>query len=170
MTVTLRGAYEGARSVEKAIESLPVLADLAGLTQALLREVMDLLTPETAGIYLPAPDGFRVWASHSFSNVEKTMAIQSHQPLFADLIVRHEAVLIEPLDLAQSLANGVGGARTNAFLAAPIEVDNKCVGVVVAGRGHFDNEDLDRLEALANEAALGLGIALGLDRLRQLLS
>ncbi|HLW18163.1 MAG TPA: GAF domain-containing protein [Actinomycetota bacterium] len=162
----LRAAYESMRSVEKAIDDLPVLTDLRDLTQALLGEVVDLLTPETAGIYLPGPDGFRVWASHNFSNVEKTMAVQTHQPLFADLLVRHESVLIEPLDMAQQLAAGVGGARTNAFLATPIEVNKKCVGVIVAGRGHFENEDLDRLAALADEASLGLGVALGLDRLR----
>ena len=166
----LRAAFDSLNAVEAAIDELPVLTDLRALTQALMGEVVDLLTPETAAIYLPAPDGFRVWASHGFSNVEKTMAVQSHQPLFADMLVRHEAVLIEPLDLAQQLATGVGGARTNAFIASPIEVNRKCVGVIVAGRDHFENEDLDRLEALAEEAAMGLGVALGLDRVRRLLT
>jgi hypothetical protein len=166
MTAALREAFDSLTSVEKAIDDLPVLTDLAELTQALLREVTDLLWPQTAAIYLPGPDGFRVWASHGFSNVEKTMAVQSHQPLFVDLLVRHESVLIEPLDMAQQLAAGVGGARTKAFLATPIEVNKKCVGVIVAGREHFENEDLDHLAALAHEAALGLGIALGLDRIR----
>jgi len=78
--------------------------------------------------------------------------------------------LLEPLDMAQQLADGVGGARTKAFLATPIEVNQKCVGVIVAGREHFENEELDRLAALANEAALGLGVALGLDRLRSKLT
>lgn len=170
MAASLREAFDSLASVEKAIDQLPVLTDLAELTQALLREVTDLLWPQTAAIYLPGPDGFRVWASHGFSNVEKTMPVQSHQPLFVDLLVRHESVLIEPLDMAQQLAAGVGGARTKAFLATPIEVNKKCVGVIVAGREHFENEDLDHLAALANEAALGLGIALGLDRLRTKLS
>ena len=162
----LRAAVVGVAGIEKALAEVPVLTDLEGLTQALIGEVVDLLTPETAGLYLPGPDGFQVWASHNFSNVERSMVVQTHQPLFADLLVRHEALLIEPLDLAHGLANGVGGARTNAFLASPIEVDGTCIGVIVAGRGHFENEDLDRLEALAEEAALGLAVALGLDRLR----
>ena len=98
------------------------------------------------------------------------MSVQPHQPLFVDLLVRHEAVLIEPLDLAQSLVVGVGGARTNSFLASPIEIDRVCVGVIVAGRGHFENEDLDHLESLAEEAGMGLGVALGLDRVRRLLT
>jgi transcriptional regulator with GAF, ATPase, and Fis domain len=166
----LRAAFDSLSAVEAAIAELPVLTDLQGLTEALMGEVVDLLTPQTAAIYLPSPDGFRVWASHGFSNVEKTMAVQTHQPLFADLLVRHEAVLIEPLDLAQQLAAGIGGARTNAFIASPIEVNRKCVGVLVAGRDHFENEDLDHLEALAEEAAMGLGVALGLDRLRRLLT
>jgi hypothetical protein len=170
MTAALREAFDSLASVEKAIDDLPVLTDLAELTQALLGEVTGLLWPQTAAIYLPGPDGFRVWASHGFSNVEKTMAVQSHQPLFVDLLVRHESVLIEPLDMAQQLAAGVGGARTKAFLATPIEVNKKCVGVIVAGREHFENEDLDHLDALAHEAALGLGIALGLDRIRTKLS
>ena len=167
VSVRLRAAFDGVKALESAIEGLPVLTDLVGLTQALLGEVVDLLTPETAAVYLPGPDGFRVWASHNFSQVEKTKAVQTHQPLFADLLVRHQALLIEPLDMAQTLANGVGGARTNAFLAAPMDVDRICVGIIVAGRGHFEDEDLDRLEGLAVEAALGLGIALGLDRLKQ---
>jgi transcriptional regulator with GAF, ATPase, and Fis domain len=166
VSAKLRAAFDALSAVENAIEELPVLTDLRGLTQALVGEVVELLSPQTAAIYLPSPDGFRVWASHGFSNVEKTMAVQTHQPLFADLLVRHESVLIEPLDLAYQLAAGVGGARTNAFLASPIEVNRTCVGVIVAGREHFENEDLDHLEALAEEAAMGLGIALGLDRLR----
>jgi hypothetical protein len=74
----LRAAFDGIVSVEKAIDELPVLIDLAGLAEALIGEVVDLLTPDTAGIYLPGPGGFRVWASHGFSNVEKNMAVQSH--------------------------------------------------------------------------------------------
>lgn len=170
VTARLRAAYESVGNVEQAMDDLPVLGDLAQLTQALLKEVLDLLWPQTAAIYLPGPDGFRVWASHGFSQVEKTMAVQTHQPLFVDLLVRHESVLIEPLDMAQQLAAGVGGARTKAFLATPIEIDKRCVGVIVAGREHFENEELDRVAALANEAALGLGLALGLDRLRTKLS
>jgi len=170
VSTRLRVAFDALSAVESAIDELPVLTDLRGLTQALIGEVIFLLSPETAALYLPSPDGFRVWASHGFSNVEKTMAVQTHQPLFADLLVRHEAVLIEPLDLAYQLAAGIGGARTNAFLASPIEVNRKCVGVIVAGRDHFENEDLDQLEALSEEAAMGLGIALGLDRLRGSLS
>jgi hypothetical protein len=166
MLVLLTAAFDSLGNLERAVDELPVLTDLAELTQALLREVLDLFWPQTAAIYLPGPDGFRVWASHGFSNVEKTMAVQTHQPLFVDLLVRHESVLIEPLDMAQQLAAGVGGARTKAFLATPIEVNQKCVGVIVAGREHFENEDLDHLAALAKEASLGLGIALGLDRLR----
>jgi hypothetical protein len=166
---TLREATEGLSKIEEAMEELPVLTDLRELTQALLGEVVDLLAPQTAAVYLPGPDGFRVWASHGFANVERTMAVQSHQPLFADLLVRHEAVLIEPLDLAVSLVAGVGGARTNAFIASPIEANQKCVGVIVAGRDHFENEDLDHLESLAQEVAMGLALALGLDRLKGLL-
>ena len=166
MAAALQEAYYSLAAVERAIDQVPVLIDLAELTQALLGEVLNLLWPQTAAIYLPGPDGFRVWASHGFSNVEKTMAVQTTQPLFVDLLVRHESVLIEPLDMAQQLAGGVGGARTIAFLATPIEVNQKCVGVIVAGREHFENSDLDNLAALAHEAALGLGIALGLDRLR----
>ena len=170
MAVLLAAAFDSMGNLERAVDELPVLTDLAELTQALLREVLDLFWPQTAAIYLPGPDGFRVWASHGFSSVEKTMAVQTHQPLFVDLLVRHESVLIEPLDMAQQLAAGVGGARTKAFLATPIEVNKKCVGVIVAGREHFENEDLDHLAALAKEAALGLGVALGLDRLRTKLS
>jgi GAF domain-containing protein len=162
----LRAAFAGVASLEKALSEVPVLTNLIELSQALMSEVVDLLTPDTAGLYLPGPDGFRVWASHNFSTVEKQMVIQTHQPLFADLLVRHEALLIEPLDLAHGLANGVGGARTNAFLASPIELERTCFGVIVAGRGHFENEDLDRLDALSEEAAPGLAVALGLDRLR----
>jgi hypothetical protein len=163
---TLRAAAEGLSKIEEAMEELPVLTDLHELTEALLGEVVELLQPQTAAVYLPGPDGFRVWASHGFANVERTMAVQTHQPLFADILVRHEAVLIEPIDLAVSLVAGIGGARTNAFIASPVEANSKCIGVIVAGRDHFENEDLDRLENLVEEASLGLAVALGLDRLK----
>jgi len=90
LTIRLRAANETLGEVEAALDELPMLADLTQLTAALLKEVMDLLWPQTAAIYLPSPDGFRVWASHGFSQVEKTMPVQSHQPLFVDLLVRHE--------------------------------------------------------------------------------
>lgn len=162
----LRAAAEAVDNIELAIAELPVLTDLRELTEGLLGAVVELLEPQTAGIYLPSPDGFRVWASHGFANVERTMAVQAHQPLFADILVRHEAVLIEPLDLAHSLVAGVGGARTNGLLASPIEAKGSCIAVIVVGREHFENDDLDRLESLAQEAAMGLAVALGLDRLR----
>jgi hypothetical protein len=165
----LEAAADALARIEAALNELPVLADLRDLTQVLIGEVVELLSPQVAGLYLPSPEGYRVWASHGFSSVERTMVVQPHQPLFADLFQNHEAVLIEPLDLAQSLVSGIGGARTNSFIASPIEANRKSVGVMIVGGEHFENEDLDRLEALTQEAATGLAIALGLDQLRALL-
>jgi len=169
VTGKLSAAAGALSQIEAALEEIPVLANLRDLTQALITEVVEMFSPQLAGLYLPAPEGYRVWASHGFSSVERTMTVAPHQPLFADILSRHEAVLIEPLDLAQSLVSGIGGARTNGFLAAPIEAHGKSVGVLVVGREHFANEDLSRLESLADEASMGLAVALGLDQLRGLL-
>jgi hypothetical protein len=41
------------------------------------------------------------------------------------------------------------------------------VAIVIAGKGSFSENDLDRLSDLANEAAPGLAVALALARLRE---
>jgi hypothetical protein len=74
-------------------------------------------------------------------------------------------VLIKPVDMAQGLVAGLGGARTEALMAAPIvEPDGACVAVVLAGAADYGQTDLDRLWAAASEAAPGFAVAQAYER------
>jgi hypothetical protein len=86
--------------------------------------------------------------------------------LFLQLSTGLEAVLIAPVDLAQGLVAGIGGARTEALMAAPLEVDGACQAIVIVGRQEFTEFDLDLLAEQAEEAAPGLAVAHMLERLR----
>jgi hypothetical protein len=95
------------------------------------------------------------------------MKVSPDQPLFRQMVARGEAVLIVPVDLAQGLVAGIGGARTDALVAAPVlDADGRCLAIAVAGRADFSEVDLDRLWARANEAAPGFAVSEHVQRTR----
>jgi hypothetical protein len=51
-------------------------------------------------------------------------------------------------------------------MAAPLEVDGRCIAIIIVGRRAFAPDDLESLDELAHEAAPGLAVAQLLDRLR----
>ncbi len=105
-------------------------------------------------------------AHRGLSRVESGMIVLETQPLFSDVLMTREGILIQPVDLAQGLVAGIGGARTEALMAAPAVVGGECVAIVVIGGDRFTETDLDRLSDLAAEAAPGLAVAHSLQRLR----
>jgi hypothetical protein len=155
------------KDIEDLLNELPMLGDLGSMCQALLGEVVDRFTPEIASVYVRGPKGFASVASHGLSRVEQGMIVPLDHPLFGQMIETPESVLIDPVELAQGLVAGIGGSRTPAMLVAPIQVDGRCVGVLVVGRKTFTDADLDALDDLAVEAAPGLAVAQMLDRLRR---
>jgi transcriptional regulator with GAF, ATPase, and Fis domain len=143
-----------------------MLNDLQGMTEALMSEVVQSFAPETAALMLRRVEGFTTYASAGLSHTEKGMVVPDDHPLFAQLISSMEPVLISPVDLAQGLVAGIGGARTEALMAAPLEVDGRCIAIIIVGRRAFTPDDLESLDELAHEAAPGLAVAQLLDRLR----
>jgi hypothetical protein len=167
-TITrLKQAIASARDLERLLAELPVLGQPRAMAHAFLGEVVEMFAPQVAAVYAPGADGnYGVIAAHGLSSVEAGMKVQPSQPLFMEIMTGCEAVLIAPVDLAQGLVAGIGGARTEALLACPLEVSGICHAIVIVGRQDFSEFDLDLLSELAEEAAPGLAVAQLLERLR----
>lgn len=166
MAERLRIAELAARELEGVVRKLPVLVDLHALAAALVGEVVERFAPEIAVLYVPGPNGFRVAAAEGLTSSERRMVVNADQPLFSKIWSSREAHLVAPLDLARGLVTGIGGARTEALIAGPVEAEGGCVGIIVVGGPDFTDGDLDKLDALAREAAPGLAVAQTIERLR----
>lgn len=162
----VRNALEGARELESLLDEIPSLSDPHAMARALVRETVELLGPETAVLYASDADGYRVAASHGLSAVEQSIVVPREQALFTDIASRMEAVLVAPVDLVRGLVSGIGGTNCDAMMLAPLDVDGRCAGILLAGRSRFGDEDLERLWHLAEEAAPGFAAARLIDRLR----
>lgn len=168
LVAKMRRVAAAGKDLEELLAELPMLADLASMSEALLGEVVERFVPQVACVYVRSPKGFRLVAGHGLSKVERGLVVSVDHPLFGEMLRTPEAVLISPVDLAQGLVAGIAGARTEALLAAPVQVAGHCVAIIVVGRHAFSEADLDVLDALAVEAAPGLAVAQMLDRLRDL--
>jgi len=162
----LRRAAANLRDVEGLVEELPVLDDLRTLADALIGEIDAQFTAPVASVFTRGQDGYQAIAHRGLSRVEAGMVVADTQPLFSDVLRTGEGILIQPVDLAQGLVAGIGGARTEALMAAPALLNDECVAIVLVGGDRFDEADLDRLSDLAGEAAPGLAVAHSLQRLR----
>lgn len=162
----LKIAAAHARELEGLIEQMPFLADLRAMADGLIGEIDRQFVCAVASVTVRRDEGFDVVAHRGLSRVEASMVIPETQSLFSDVLKTREGVLIQPVDLAQGLVAGIGGARTEALMVAPALVGDECVAVVVVGGDQFNEQDLDRLSDLAAEAAPGLAVAQLLDRLR----
>jgi hypothetical protein len=169
MVLRLRIAIDSARELETLVHELPVLAQPRAMAHAFLGEVVEMFAPQVAAVYATLPDGsYGVIAAHGLSNVEAGMRVPADQELFMEMARTLEAVLVAPVDLAQGLVAGIGGARTEALMAAPLAVGDVCHAIVVVGRQDFSEYDLDLLSEQADEAAPGLALAQMIDHIRGL--
>lgn len=169
MIARLRQATDAARELEALVHELPVLAQPRAMAHAFLGEVVEMFAPQVAAVFAPSFDGsYGVIAAHGLSSVEVGMKVSSDQPLFLEIAQTLQAVLIAPVDLAQGLVAGIGGARTEALIAAPMAVGRICHAIVIVGRQDFTEFDLDLLAEQADEAAPGLALAQMIDRIRGL--
>lgn len=167
MVARLKAAIVAGNELEALLDEMSALAQPRAMAHAFLGGVIDLFTPQVAAVYAPATDGtYSVIASHGLSTVEAGMKVMPGQPLFLEVVTGLQAILIAPVDLAQGFVAGIGGARTEALLAAPLEVDGICYGIVIVGRKEFSEFDLELLAELADEAAPGLAVAELVDRIR----
>jgi hypothetical protein len=163
----LKRAALNAAELELLVEELPFLADLSSMADGLVAEVESQFAAQVASVFVRRQDGYHAIAYRGLSKVESGMVVPESQPLFSDVLQTGEGILIQPVDLAQGLVAGIGGARTEAMMAVPAVVHGSCVAIVIAGQDRFTEQDLDRLSDLATEAAPGLAVALALARLRQ---
>lgn len=163
----LMAAIVAGRELEALVAELPVLTQPRAMAHAFLGEVVDLFQPQVAAVYAQGSDGnYSVIAGHGLSNVEAGMRVPPNQALFMEIASGLEAVLIAPVDLAQGLVAGIGGARTEALIAAPLEVTGTCHAIVIVGRQDFTEFDLELLTEMAEEAAPGLAVAQLVERIR----
>ena len=162
----LKIAAAHARELEDLIAQLPFLADLRAMAEGLIEEIDRQFVCGVASVSVRGESGYEVVGHRGLSRVEAGMVIPETQSLFSDILKTREGILIQPVDLAQGLVSGIGGARTEAMMVAPALVDDECVAMVVVGGDQFTEGDLDRLSDLAAEAAPGLAVAQLLNRLR----
>lgn len=162
----LKSAAAHAREIEDLIEQMPFLADLRAMADGLIGEIDRQFVCAITSVSVRRDDGYEVVAHRGLSRVEAGMIIPVTQSLFSDVLKTHEGVLIQPVDLAQGLVAGIGGARTEAMMVAPALVNGEVAAMVVVGGERFTESDLDRLTDLAAEGAPGLAVAELLDRLR----
>jgi transcriptional regulator with GAF, ATPase, and Fis domain len=155
----LRAAAHGAHAIEALLEEFPIVIDEQTMTNALLREVVEMLSPSTAAVYVRDGDMFAISASFGLSRAERTMRAKPDHPLFAELTIHQEALLIAPIDLAQGLVAGIAGTHTNALLAAPICTEGEVIAFLVLGRTDYSEADLDVCDQIAREAGPGLAVA-----------
>lgn len=164
----IRAALEGARDLESLVGDMPALADPNATAAAIVREVVDLLGPQTVTLYGRSDSVWEIAAAHGISRAEESLAVPANQPLFADVASRLEAVLVTPVDLVRGFVGGIAGTGVESLMIAPLEVDGTCIGILVAGRAAFVEEDLERIWMLAEEAAPGFAAARTLQRLRRI--
>ncbi|MEX2555734.1 MAG: GAF domain-containing protein, partial [Actinomycetota bacterium] len=162
----LKIAAAHAQELEHLVAQLPFLADLAAMADGLISEIDRQFVCAIASVSVRREDGYQVVAHRGLSRVEAGMVIPETQSLFSDVLKTGEGILIQPIDLAQGLVAGIGGARTEAMMVVPALVNDECVAIVVVGGDQFTELDLDHLSDLAAEAAPGLAVAQLLDRLR----
>ena len=162
----LKSAAAHAQELEDLIDQMPFLADLTAMADGLIDEIDRQFVCSVASVSVKREDGYHVVAHRGLSRVEAGMVIPETQSLFSDVLKTREGVLLQPVDLAQGLVAGIGGARTEAMMVAPALVNGTVVAMVVVGGDRFAEADLDRLTDLAAEGAPGVAVAEFLDRLR----
>lgn len=162
----LKAAASFAVELESLLDELPVLNDLHSLADALIDELTSQFAVQVASVFVEGDGGYIAVAHHGLSRVEAGMVVLETQPLFSDVLQTREGVLIQPVDLAQGLVAGIGGARTEAMMVCPLVFQDAVVAIVVLGGDRFVETDLDRLGDLAAEAAPGLAVAHALHRIR----
>ena len=166
LVVRLKRAAASARELDHLIEQMPFLADIGAMAEGLIGEIDRQFVCAIASVSVRREAGYEVVGSRGLSRVEAGMIIPDTQSLFSDVLKTREGVLIQPVDLAQGLVAGIGGARTEAMMVAPALVNGEVAAMVVVGGERFAEADLDRLTDLAAEAAPGLAVAELLDHLR----
>jgi transcriptional regulator with GAF, ATPase, and Fis domain len=144
---------------------MPFLAKLGLMADGLAADLQTQFSAEIASVYLQRDNGFQVVAHRGLSQAEAGIVVAETQPIFSDVMMNGEGILVQPVKLAAPLVAGIGGARTEALMVVPAAVENQLIAMLVVGGFRFDENDLNRLGDLATEAAPGIAVARLLERL-----
>lgn len=164
----LDAGIRSCRLLEAMLDELPTLATPQDVGGAILEEVLDRFDADVVAVWALDRDSFyRVIASDRLSPAERRMALAADQPLLKELANSGYTVLIDPTDMARGLLAGMAGTREESLLAASLLADGELVGALTVGGVGFTSEDAERLQVIAAEASLALGLAVRLGRLRR---
>lgn len=167
MTRRLGTAVMACKELDSLLADVPLLAQPRAVAHAFLNEVVELFGPQTAAVYIQRPEGsWGVLAPHGLSKIEADIRVAPDHVLFREVATGLNGIYIAPVDLAGGLVAGIGGARTETLMVAPLVAGGACCGIVVAGGPRFTEIDLEHLCDIANDAAAGLAFAQTVERLR----
>ena len=155
--------------LERLAGEIPLLTSPPALARAIVAELAQTLTVDTAALWTREDDGYHCMAGHGLTPGEQRLIVPDDHPLVAQVRSNRGGVLIDPIDAAQAAVAGIGGAHTRSFAAANLGAGSVHLGVVTCGRERsLQPGDLDQLIALAGEAAPGMAVAKLLVRLATL--
>lgn len=146
--------------LETLLADMPILRSVRTLGAAIVEEVHTELEADTTAYWQRFDDGFRVLASQGLTKVEQHLVVALVQPMLGEIHTTGGGLLIDPVDAVQAAVAGIGGARTESFMAAAIAIGEGRYGILAVGRNRpLVPDDLDRLIAVATEAAPGIALA-----------
>lgn len=157
--------------LERLVDDLPLLRSLPALGRAILDEIVAELQADNAALWQLEDDGYHAVATVGLTAAAARLTVRSDQPLLAEVAATGGGLLIDPIESAQAAVAGIGGAYTSSFMAAAIALGPGRYGIITVGReSPLVSGDLDRLMALASEAAPGVAVAQQLGRLADLVA
>jgi len=165
----LAGALTSSAELERLVSDLPLLRSFPALSLAVARMLEELLEADTVAVWRQDDDGWHAVAHRGLSVIEAQIVVAPRHPLFAEVDTSGGALLIDPVDSAQGVVAGIGGAHTESLMAASIAIGPGRYGIVTVGRNEpLRDRDLDRLVDTVLEAAIGLALADWFERIASL--
>ena len=161
--------FAATSQIESIAAELPVVTDCAALYQAIVMAVADEFTADSVALWRSEEEGWVAAAHLGLTGHQASLPIGLEQPLLSDLDARAGAILLDPTTSFQSLIRGIGGAHRESFMASAIAIGSHRLGILTVGRDEpLVEGDLDRLVVLADEAAVGIGVAEHIERMSAL--
>jgi hypothetical protein len=152
--------------VEAITSEIPLLSEPARLARFVVDDLAGRFDGQSVGLWRRVDDGWRVLACRGFTTYEAAMLVPSDQLLFAALERSRTGQVVPAIDVQQATVAGIGGAHTESFMAAPVVITGRPLGIVAVG---CDRElcdgDLRQLTSAADEIAALLALTWQLQRL-----
>ena len=161
--------FASAAQVESIATELPIVTDRMALSRAVVMAVGDEFAADTVVLWRRAHNGWVADAHQGLTGREASLPVGFEQPVLQDVEARSGAILLDPTASFQNVLAGIGGARTESFMAAAIALGSRSLGILAVGRDEpLTEANLERLVEMAVEAAVGIGIAQHIERMSNL--